>query len=336
MRRILWRISFGLCLIYVTSLVTYVFFRGVPADSPWWLDLLNVTTPYLFIPGILLLPLALLAVSRPLKLLSILPVILFVSLYGGSFMPKPQSTPPAGDTLTVMTHNVEAVNPDPERIAQAILESDPDIVALQELRPEMAETLSVRLSNEYRYQALLPLTNYSGVGVFSRFPIEKAESFTAGHLAQHLIIDVYGRKVNLFNFHLRPPDIQLMGRSTLLPNMIRSFDTQSQKKQVATMMEKVGAAAGPILVIGDFNITDQSRQYGQVTQDLIDTFRETGWGLGHTFPANTRFVPFPLLRIDYMFHSREFVGLDARVGNGTNSDHLPLTARFSLNKNNNQ
>lgn len=332
MRRFVSRILSGGCLAYIIMLVALVLFRGVPTEAPWWLDLANTFTLYLIILSFPVLLLGLLSFSWPKRLLGVLPVILFVSLYGGMFLPKTSASPESGTTITVMTHNVEAVNSNYERVAKVILEADPDIVALQELTIDIAEGLNPLLSNRYPYQALLPRINYSGVGVYSRFPIEVVETFTAGHMAQHLVLNVYGQKIHLFNYHLLPPRIRFTERLSFLPYPIRDFDTKAQTNEVKAITERVDRAGGPIIVAGDFNMTDQSRQYGQITQNLADTYREIGWGLGHTFPANKRFVPFvlPLIRIDYIFHSQEITGLDIKVGNNSGSDHFPVIARLGL------
>ena len=61
---------------------------------------------------------------------------------------------------------------------------------------------------------------------------------------------------------------------------------------------------------------------------LNDSFRETGWGFGHTLhPA---FSPVPLQRVDYVWHSDEFVATQAFVGQRGGSDHLPFVAKLAL------
>ncbi|TAK36195.1 MAG: hypothetical protein EPO21_03420 [Chloroflexota bacterium] len=333
MRTFLSLILFGLGLVYVVPLTGFMLLRGIPANPPWWLDLANTFTLYLFIPTVPLLVLGLLTFSRPTLLLCLLPVLLFVFLYGGLFLPR-HSSPTAGqDTFTVMTHNVGAGSPNAPSVAQIVDETNADIVAIQELTDETAQALIARLGDQYRYRALLPRADYSGVGVFSRFPIESEESFTVGHLAQHLVLNIRGQRVHVFNFHPMAPDIQWITGHSLPPYMIRGFDTEWQTKQMAFIQKKVEEAEGPIVMVGDFNTTDQSRQYGQLTHNLTDVYREVGWGFGHTFPAAGYFprLPFSVLRIDYIFHSRELTGREARVAGPTGSDHLPVIARLSLN-----
>ena len=61
---------------------------------------------------------------------------------------------------------------------------------------------------------------------------------------------------------------------------------------------------------------------------LIDSFAESGSGLGLTFPANS-FIP--LARIDYVFHSPDLHSLNAQVmpSNG-GSDHYPVRVELAF------
>jgi endonuclease/exonuclease/phosphatase family metal-dependent hydrolase len=58
--------------------------------------------------------------------------------------------------LTVMTHNVGNGLADPGRLATLLLETDADIVGLQELAAVQAELLADGLRSVYSYQVLAP------------------------------------------------------------------------------------------------------------------------------------------------------------------------------------
>lgn len=75
---------------------------------------------------------------------------------------------------------------------------------------------------------------------------------------------------------------------------------------------------------------------------LADSWREVGWGLGHTFPGTASsgssrhrvagiLVPKWLIRIDYIFHSPQWQALEAWIGSWDEvSDHRPVLARLSI------
>jgi len=85
---------------------------------------------------------------------------------------------------------------------------------------------------------------------------------------------------------------------------------------------------------GDFNTSDQSPSYNQLAAAGIDSFREAGSGFGATWPVAAvqqlpSFVP-PFIRIDYVFHSKDFRAVSAQPGQPIGSDHLPLFVRLVL------
>ncbi len=100
---------------------------------------------------------------------------------------------------------------------------------------------------------------------------------------------------------------------------------------------------GPILIAGDFNMSDQSSDYQRIAKDYKDAYHERGWGLGFTFPdfayasalpANLPLMSLlirPIARLDYVFHNADLQVLSARViANSGGSDHRPVLTEFSL------
>jgi len=79
----------------------------------------------------------------------------------------------------------------------------------------------------------------------------------------------------------------------------------------------VAAVTAPVVVQGDFTMSDQSRAYSALTTSLQDSFREAGTGLGRTFPNSLHLgrvrIPGPLVRIDYVFHSPQLQATAATV-----------------------
>ena len=128
------------------------------------------------------------------------------------------------------------------------------------------------------------------------------------HLSQRVTIDLGGGRLRLFNVHLQPPRLggQLGGGSLLF---VRSYyDTSIQDEELARLLQEIDGAEGAVMVVGDFNMTERSPGYREITRRVVDAYRTAGRGLGNTFPDRAvRSVPTPfaLIRIDYVFHSRE-------------------------------
>jgi vancomycin resistance protein VanJ len=324
---------------YTALVLLLLVLRMTPLGSQWWLRLAGNFLPFWFLPLLLLAPaVLLLSRSRAAKVLICLPCLIFVVLYGNRFLPGPAaaSSGENGATFTVMTYNVTRGDPGVEEILSIIEGEKADVVALQEVSPEVAEALP-RLGDRYPYQALHPTPDgYSGCGVLSRFPLGDDEAFPLVeemHLSQRLVLEVGGESLHLFNAHLQPPRVpgeRLGGSLLFVPTR---YDTTIQDQELARLLEEVDGAKGPVVVVGDFNMTEGSPGYSQITRRLVDAYREAGWGFGHTFPdREARLIPtpFPLLRIDYVFHSADLVAQRAEVGDRGGPNHRFLVAELSF------
>jgi vancomycin resistance protein VanJ len=331
------RLAIAASNVYVAALLVLVALHRLLPEGPWWVRLAAYALPCLFLPLLAFLPLVLLSRSRSAKVLICVPCLLFVLLYGNLFVPNLASASPGnGDTLSVMTYNVTTGDPGVDEILAIIQDERPDVVALQELPQEVAEA-AADLQEEYPYQALHATPNpYAGCGVLSRFPILEDQAFPlaeGGHLYQRVLLDVDGREVQLLNVHLQPPRLvgQLRGDSRLFVPV--GVSTEVQDQELARLLEEFDGLKETVVVAGDFNLTDQSAGYRKLTARLVDAHREAGWGFGHTFPdEEVRSIPtpFPVVRIDYVFHSPDIRALTTYVGGRGGPNHRFLVAELSL------
>lgn len=325
-------------VIYTGALLGFLVLQRTSAESLWWVNLAVDFLPYLFSPLLILLPLAVLSRSTRAGVVVCMPCLIFLLLYGSLFLPKlARASQHSGRTLKVMSYNVTMGLPGVDQILSVIESQNPDVIGLQELSPEVAEVLS-GLDGRYPYQSLYPRSVCcAGSGVISRFPILHNEAFPlieSGHLYQHLILDVEGETLHVLNVHPKPPRMswQWLGGSLLL--IPAGYSTTARDRELDLLIEQLDGLDGTIVVLGDFNMTDQSSRYRRLTQRLSDAYREAGWGLGHTFPDVEKVgpipIPFPLVRIDYVFHSRDVTAEKATVGANGGPDHRYLVAELSF------
>jgi vancomycin resistance protein VanJ len=313
-------------LIPLTVGLVFAYFviRGVSQTKLWFIQALHYVLPWLFIPPIILLPLAILLRSRVKTILLILPIPLFLLTYGELYLPRlPVHT--SGNPFTVMTHNVWGGNQQFDQIASEIKTHDPDLLSIHEFSPPIVEALENRLAESYPYYRIHP-----SVGFFSRYPIIQSRAFRLcgiygipGPWAQHLLLDIDGQEVNVFNVHPPSPPLQgeyILGLPLRLPT---SFRTEGYEMAVQEILWRMEQVKGPILVLGDLNFTDQEEEYKLLTHTLKDAHRESGWGMGFSF-ARFPSTGLALWRIDYVLHSEEFVSLRTNLGDFSGSDHRPV------------
>ena len=312
----------------VGLILAYYLIREVSQTKLWYIQALHYILPWLFVPLVPLLFLSILLRSRIKTFLFILPVLLFLLTYGELYLPRLpiRST---GEPFTVMTYNVWGGNAQFDQIFSEIQTHDPDLLSLHEFSPPIVEALENRLTESYPYYRV-----HSSVGFFSRYAILQSHTFRLGGIygipgpwAQHLVVEIAGEEVNIFNVHPPSPPLQgerIPGLPLRLPTNFRTEGYEMAVQEILWRMEQLN---GPILVVGDLNFTDQEEEYRLLTDTLRDTHRECGWGMGFSF-ARFPSTGLALWRIDYVLHSADFVCLRMETGDFAGSDHRPVIAQL--------
>ncbi len=272
--------------------------------------------------------------NRTLLLLLLPNLAIALSYVTPHLIPSFVSTPDDNASIRVMTYNI--LNPQDEQMldtyADLIRESNPDIIAFQELSRVAHDGLRARIGNDYPYfeTEILPEWWQSGQGVYSKFPIVDEiawvdEDLNMTHPHQRLLIDVNGVEVVFYNIHPYPPIEWVSG----FQFVITESEMNAHGIAMQRIINRVQLETLPVLVAGDMNMSDQFPEYRRLSAVLTDSFKSGGFGLGFTYPANNRFPE--LMRLDYIFHSDDFQTLTARVltDSGT-SDHLPVIADLVL------
>ncbi len=330
-------------LIYGLSAAAYLLTRLLVGEQSSLVALINNFVPWCAGGAVGLALLALLARAPAGVIILNFPLLIaFGVLYGPQYLPRdPVIPPPEGLPLTVATYNVFSSGSEATPIADVLAALEADTVGVQELGPDHARVFETRLTAEYPYQALYPLDQGFGLGLLSRYPI-----LTSAILLTHenyrgvphlgllrAVIDIDGDPVVIFVAHPPVPSPVSIHRWHKIPLPI-VYDDGARDDQLDTVRTVVHNESDPTLVLCDCNMTDQSDSYRALAEVLADTFREIGRGLGFTCAPQPMSIPaiLPLIwRIDYVWHTQQFVATAVRVGddNGT-SDHHPLIAELVL------
>lgn len=333
---------------YGLSVSIHIVLRYMVGERSTLVAFFNTFAHVMWMPALILLPMMLLFKQRRIAGTLILPAVLFIGSYGTMFMPRTTAAPSTDElSLTIQTHNVLANNRTPERIPEIVQDISADIVALQEVSLEFERRLETL--DAYPYQAIHGKTDNAtdrrtmGQGILSKYPIldDTYWTYDFGELPlgnQRVVIDVEGQLIVVYNVHPTHPG--MTGHAF--------FDHRQRGKEIADLLQRVKAETLPVLLLGDFNMPDLSHDYSLITAHLTDTFRTVGRGMGFSFPdfgeANVHdsvqllpdslpgHLPTPLLlRLDYVFHSEEFTGVNAYIYHTSGgSDHRPLVVELAL------
>jgi endonuclease/exonuclease/phosphatase (EEP) superfamily protein YafD len=279
----------------------------------------------LILPTFPLLLLSVFLRRRSWTLILLPPVVIFLVAYGVFFVPRAQTVPVDGSDLSILTFNIQI--PENEKltsIVEIIKDSEADVVAVQELSQAAANEMAVALSTRYPYQALHP-QEYApaGQGLLSRYPIVEETywryteyDWSFGH--QRVVLEIEGDPVVIFNTHPVP-----------FYTPARGLRQDRHLRVMLDVMERTLAETVPVVLLGDFNVTDQSNIYQQITDQYTDAYRAVGRiGFGFTYPTDKVWLP-PFVRLDFIFYSEEWTGILAEVWpNSGGSDHAPVLVRL--------
>lgn len=315
---------------YTLLICLWVLARFIFQDRFLPLSVINTFAEYLFIiplPFFLLLSL-----FRPTKWTRVLliPIGVFFVFWGAQYLPN---FPPvqAADTpqIRVMTFNVRSANEDPDLLIQSINQESPDLLGFQEISANNLPALQQGLAKDFPYDTFdLYDGRVSDIGFASRYPIlsYKRLSFPPRDGAVHALVDWNGVQIHVFVLHF--------SADNLLEHSLREYPSLERKNlayralEVTRLEEEIEGLTGPIIVLCDCNFSDTTETYGRMSAWLLDSFKQTGWGPGHTL-APFEFVP-PILRIDYVWHNTAFFTLSAELGDQQSSDHRPVIANLKL------
>ena len=284
--------------------------RAVPNSVGRLGSLMESFLPWLGLAVVVLLVLALLRRSAIALVSLLLPVAAWTLLFGGLLLP---GAGPGPHDLVVVQHNVSDENPDPAGTARALADAGPDLIALEELVPPASAVYEQVLAPDYPHHAVR-----GTVGLWSKYsltgvrpvdikPRQIAEPWSRGLRA--VVHTPYG-DIATYVAHL--PSVRV-GAGGL---------ASSRRDESAGLLGEAVGAEGlkTVLLLGDLNATADDRGLAPLTSRMGAAER----GFAFSFPA-----AFPVTRIDQIM-ARSATVADIRTLPATGSDHLPVTARITL------
>jgi vancomycin resistance protein VanJ len=323
--------------VYLVFLALWLALHLAAGDRFGHLALVNLLAVYLFLP----LPVILLAsvICRRTSVVAggLMAALIFLYLWGGLFVPRAAEASNQTPALTVMTYNVLARHNHTQPILETIRAEQPDVVFIQELNTQLAGALQQELGREYPYQVLEAVDHPRGIGTISKYPLRDiGERSSLAWMGGPQVLEMHwqGRTITLVNFHMLAIQ-HLDSPQGLSQNFwIRAAEAQA--------LVQIAQQHDPAILGGDANSTPLSQAHRILSNGLTDTWRQAGFGLGHTFPGSTIpgsdrpkifgwYVPQWLARIDYIFASREWQTTSARVARFDGvSDHRGVVATLIL------
>jgi endonuclease/exonuclease/phosphatase (EEP) superfamily protein YafD len=251
-----------------------------------------VFTPYVIV-GTILAAAVLSIVSRQWWLAALTAIVAVISLAGQmSFYYFGEAREDrASVNLRVLSANIRYGEANP-RFLYDLARDHADLIAIQELTFEATRDLSeAGIGNEFPYSVLKPGPGATGIGLWSRYPIER--------FPLHRIKDL-----GLVVARVRVPgvrnDVLFASVHVAAPVPNRIDDWRAGLVELTGGLDELSAAGlgGAVIVAGDYNSTPDMRNFRDLlTNGYQDAVDASGAGFAPTYPSDKVYPP--VITIDH-------------------------------------
>ncbi len=225
---------------------------------------------------------------------------------------------PGGSTFRVLTVNARYGTADPAAVVAAVRRYQVDVLAVQELTPELLGRLT-----EAGLPGLLPHVHADpgprafGAGLWSRLPLTPLPPVPGLYaVAPSASVRAGGHAVTVRSVH---PVAPMAGHY------------RRWHQDLFLLRETMADAAGPQVVAGDFNASRDHRPFRDLLAagfaDCADIAARRPWP-GFTFPADRRFPP--VMRLDHILVSAGITVSETHTVAVPGTDHRGVLAVLRL------
>lgn len=216
--------------------------------------------------------------------------------------------------------NLSIHNRPDQRAREIISKYDPDLIVMQELTPEWWTYLKANTSG-YSCSFDAASSGYFGLGVLSKLPLRKPQ-------LQEIMVN----SPPLLQMAVQAPSnsyssVNVVVLHTPTPKLIYVEEYVRYQQQLGKALHDI-ERKGPLLVIGDFNLTRFSRFYQELLQNTQLSNSEDGAGWQAGWPAEL--PSFMRVPIDHCWLSKNLKLINRELGPDFGSDHLPLFIEVGL------
>jgi endonuclease/exonuclease/phosphatase (EEP) superfamily protein YafD len=222
--------------------------------------------------------------------------------------------PAATVPLRLVAINVWCRNHQHQRVIDYITREHPDVVLLAEVTAKWEQALAP-FAESYAHRYATRGRGRMGLLLLSRWPMEAAilpgfSDVEPAIAAQLLLKD---RRVQILSVHTSWP----LGRAS----------SALRNRQLTLIGEFARSAAGPLIVVGDLNVSPFSPHFQALLAGGNLKSAAQGFGWQPTWPT---FLPPAGIQIDHALTGPGVFVTNFRRGSQVGSDHLPIVIDYLL------
>ncbi|MCR3747458.1 endonuclease/exonuclease/phosphatase family protein [Lentzea californiensis] len=303
-----------LLVVCAMAFVTAALVRLLGIDGTRYMIAATSLTPYITVVGLLIGLFALFRKRWVIGLtMTVVGVVLVANLAPRAF---PDARPNGvGQQVRLMTANLLTGIADAEFIVREVRKRNIDVLALQELTPQMVGDLDrAGLRQVLPNRVFLDEPGGSGSGLASRFPLSRRNLTPPSTLQQAgALVDLPGKDIEVVSVHPLPPVV--------------TAGPEAWQRELAGLPAPDSTGAIRVLA-GDFNATlDHVGLTRLLNKGYVDAADQVGKGLIHTWPSASGFWP-PPVTIDHVLVDSKLLVDTVDVFDVPGSDHRAVVTQF--------
>lgn len=283
----------------------------------WWLfDLFSHFSIQYVLAGFLLLPVLLWLKKYLVAGLATIAIV----IHSFAIWPYLQANVPSMNVqavehsatgMKVLFGNVYYKSTNIDSVEALIKKNNPDVMIFAELNYDNYDELVRRMGGVYKYHDFRDGDGAYDMSFFSKEdPLPEVMYFSNNNPSWWLTFEAGGQKMRILGIHPHSPT----SKST----------TEERNVHLANALAFVSESPDPVMVIGDFNISQFSKTFQNLIEknNLIDTQEE--FGLQPSWHA--QMPSLFRIPIDQVLVNDKVVVLDRYVSDFDASDHFPVVA----------
>jgi vancomycin resistance protein VanJ len=228
--------------------------------------------------------------------------------------------------IRLVTCNVHRQHLDAERLTAYVAEVQPDVVTLQGWSESGHESLFVGDGWQVRREGELLVASHFPIVAVTPLDFADATNAPQGERGAAALVELQTPRGSIFliTLHLASPHAGLLSASAdaggkLADNVERRWHESDTLRALADRV------AGPLLLAGDFNTTDDSPIFREHWRGFADAFSERGAGFGYTY-----LIGHTQIRIDHVLAGPVWRFVRCWVGPDVGSPHRPVVAEANF------
>ncbi len=186
-----------------------------------------------------------------------------------------------GQVVNVAHFNMTSADDDLEAAVETILESNADLISVQDVTPEWKYLLNETLHEEYPYNTTIERLDPFGLAVYSKYPLISIDTFfSEGVPNLHGKLKMDEKELDFFAVHTTPP--------------LYNTAYTSMKKQISQLSGLTKLVENPVLIMGNFHAPPwwSEIQNFRSEANLEDSRISAAIGISDIFQSPTDYILF--------------------------------------------